>query len=60
LKPSAASNCPKICRTGSTWRLWARPTVDYSNDEIARLKAEYLETGHQHDNPFWGWIRKEQ
>ena len=27
------------------------------DDDLSRLKGEYLAAGHQRDNLFWGWIR---
>ena len=36
------------------------PVENYQNDEISRLKAEYLMAGNQRDNLYWGWIQKQQ
>ena len=36
------------------------PIENYQNDEISRLKAEYLTAGNQRDNLYWGWIQKQQ
>jgi predicted TIM-barrel fold metal-dependent hydrolase len=37
-----------------------RPAADYANDGLARVKAEYLRSGAQRDNLYYGWIRKER
>ena len=35
------------------------PIADYRNDELSRLKAEYLDAGNQRDNLYWGWIQEQ-
>ena len=37
-----------------------RPVENYKDDELSRLKAEYLAAGNQRDNLFWGWIRNQK
>ena len=37
-----------------------RPIADYRNDELSRLKAEYLAAGNQRDNLYWGWIQQQK
>ncbi len=37
-----------------------RPITNYEDDELSRLKADYLAAGHQRDNLFWGFIRKQK
>ena len=34
-----------------------QPIANYKDDELSRLKAEYLDAGNQRDNLFWGWIQ---
>ena len=36
------------------------PIADYRNDELSRLKAEYLDAGNQRDNLYWGWIQEQK
>ncbi len=34
-----------------------QPIANYKDDELSRLKAEYIDAGNQRDNLFWGWIQ---
>jgi hypothetical protein len=37
-----------------------RPVQDFRNDGLAKVKAEYLKSGANRDNMYYGWIRKEK
>ena len=48
------------CQYGIELDVNRRPIADYRNDELSRLKAEYLAAGNQRDNLYWGWIQQQK